>query len=141
MSFDKFGQRENVDEWSRKIGDLMDEMMSRSFVGFRDGGTWQPATNVYESAVAYHVCVELAGVESNEIELDCPDRNHVSISGARTQPRHPTLPREVSIHSMEIDEGAFRRDIELPEPVDTARIDASYAKGYLWITIPRLRSK
>ena len=141
MPLDKFGQHENLDEWSRKIGDIMDEMFSRSFVGFRDGGvTWQPDTNVYETPAAYYICVDLAGVEQQQIDVQCQERNRITIAGVRTQPRPPGAASEFSVHAMEISEGAFRREIELPDPVDVDRIEASYSKGYLWITLPRTKS-
>jgi HSP20 family molecular chaperone IbpA len=44
------------------------------------------------------------------------------------------------MHAMEISEGAFRREIELPEPVEQDRVEASYSKGFLWITLPRTKS-
>ena len=47
----------------------------------------------------------------------------------------------LSIHAMEIDEGPFRREIELPEAVDVDRMEATYSKGYLWITVPRMTTE
>lgn len=141
MAFDKFGRPDNLDEWSSKIGDIMDEMLNRSFVGFRDGGaSWQPDTNVYETRDAYYVCVDLAGVEQQQVDVQALDRRRITIAGARGQPRPPQAVFEFSIHAMEISEGTFRREIELPEPVEQDRIEASYSKGFLWITLPRTKS-
>jgi HSP20 family protein len=141
MAFDKFGRPENLEEWSRNIGSIMDEMLSRSFVGFCDGdATWQPATNVYETRDAYYICVDLAGVEQQQIDVQAVNRRRITISGARSQPRPPQTAREFSMHAMEISEGAFRREIELPEPVEPDRVEASYSKGFLWITLPRTKS-
>jgi HSP20 family molecular chaperone IbpA len=42
---------------------------------------------------------------------------------------------------MEIDEGAFCREIDLPEPIDVDQMEATYAKGYLWITAYRAAKK
>jgi HSP20 family molecular chaperone IbpA len=137
MAYDKFGVNEGADDWSRKIGDLMDEMLNRSFVQFRDCGAWSPSTNVYETVDAYYVCVELAGVEQDRIDVQCEDGNKLTIRGVRSQPRPSGIKSALSVHAMEIDEGAFRRDIELPEPVVVDRIEATYVKGFLWVALPR----
>jgi HSP20 family protein len=137
MSFGKFGQDEAFDEWSRKIHDIMDEMEKRDFVHFRDSGTWQPATNVYETRGAYHICVELAGVHHEQIDVECGDRARITISGKRAQPRPDGVEGPLSVHAMEIDEGPFRREIDLPEPIDVDKLAATYSEGYLWITVPR----
>jgi HSP20 family protein len=115
----------------------MDEMEKRDFVHFRDSGTWQPATNVYETRGAYHICVELAGVHHEQIDVECGHRARITISGKRLQPRPDGVAGPLSIHAMEIDEGPFRREIDLPEPIDVDKLAATYSEGYLWITVPR----
>lgn len=140
MSFDKFGQPENLDEWSNRIGDIMDEMLSRSFVGFRGGcAVWRPDANVYETEEGFAVCVDLAGVEQQQIDVRCHESNRLTISGVRGQPRPPARGGSLSVLAMEISEGAFRCEIDLPEHVDVARVEASYTKGFLWIALPRAR--
>jgi HSP20 family protein len=137
MSFGKFGPGAEFDEWSRKIHDIMDEMEKRDFVRFRDSGTWQPATNVYETRDAYYICVELAGVPREQIDVECIDHQRITIGGQRAQPRPKDVEGPLSIHAMEVDEGPFWREIDLPEPIDADRLEATYSEGYLWITLPR----
>lgn len=137
MSFGNFGQNDEFEEWSRKIHDIMDEMQRRAYVRFRDSGTWQPATNVYETRDAYYVCVELAGITREEIEIECSDARIILINGKRRQPRPDDVEGPLSIHALEIDEGPFRREIDLPEDIDVDALEAAYNEGYLWITAPR----
>ncbi len=134
MALRRFGEGEAFDEWTRKIRDIMDEMQRRDFFQFRNTGSWQPATNVYETRAAYHICVELAGVDEQTIDVACVERRRICISGHRDQPRPLGVEGPLSVHAMEIDEGAFRREIELPEPIDVDRMEATYSKGFLWIT-------
>ncbi|MBI5864764.1 MAG: Hsp20/alpha crystallin family protein [Planctomycetes bacterium] len=138
MAFDKFGAGEGLDDWSRKIGDLMDEMMTRSFVHFRHHGTWEPSTNLYETRDAYYVCVELSGIDESQMDVQCADGRKLTISGQRDQPRPPNVDGPLSVYALEIDEGPFRREIEIPEPVVADRVIAVYTKGFLWITLPRV---
>ena len=140
MSFDQFGQGEDLDEWSQKIHDIMDEMEKRDFVRFRDSGTWQPATNVYETRDAYYICVELAGVSREQIDVECIDRQRITIRGSRGQPRPEGIEGPLSIHAMEVDEGPFWREIDLPEPIDVDHLEATHSEGYLWITVPRAKT-
>ena len=137
MSFGKFGQGAEYEEWSQKIRDIMDEMEKRDFVHFRDSGTWQPATNVYETRDTYFICVELAGVPRQQIEVECLDSRRILIRGSRAQPRPEGVEGPLSIHAMEVDEGPFWREIELSEPIDVDRMEATYSEGYLWIKVTR----
>ena len=43
MAGSKFGHGPGMDDWSRNISDILEEMRNRSFFDFRDSGTWQPA--------------------------------------------------------------------------------------------------
>lgn len=137
MTFSKFGQGENIDEWSRKIHDIMDEMLHRRFVHFRHADTWQPATNVYETREAYYVCVELAGMTPDGVDIECREQHRVLISGYRGNPRPEGVTGPLSVHVMEIDHGPFRREIDLPEPVNADAAESTYDKGYLWIKLPK----
>ncbi len=137
MPIDKFGVGREFDEWSQKLQSIMDEMLKRSFVHFRDSGEWQPAMNVYETRDAVHICVELAGVEHERISVECAEGRLLRLSGRRDQPRPDGECGPLSLYLMEINEGAFRREIELPEQVEMDAIDATYSRGYLWIRLPR----
>lgn len=124
-------------EWSGKIGDIMQEMLNRSFFRYSDKGSWQPATNVYESDACYHVCVELAGVDRAQICVECPNPRLLVIHGSRANPQPRDVCTDVSVHALEIDSGPFRREIELPEAVRVDVVEAVYEKGYLWVTLPK----
>lgn len=141
MSFSNFGRGDEIDAWSRKIQNLMDEMARRSFVRFERGRTWQPATDVYETADAYYICVELAGMEPADVTVEFTEKACLCISGARGNPRPgPEVSDPLSVHVMEIEHGPFRREVQLPEPVEADAIEATYDKGYLWIKLPKRRA-
>ncbi len=138
MSFGKFGTGDRMEDWSRKIHDIMDQMRNRIFFEYRATGTWAPRANVFANREAYHICVELSGLERDLICVECVDAQRVRVSGRRPPPRGPQLEGPYSVELMEIDEGAFLREIDLPEPVDGSNIEVSYDRGYLWVTIPKI---
>jgi HSP20 family protein len=140
MSFDIFGRNPQSSIWARKVRDIMDEMLNRHYVQFRSEGTWKPATNVYESRDAYHVCLDLAGMDREQIVVECIDPSQLVIRGTRPQPRPAGMEGPVSVYVLEIDEGCFRRQIDFPETVDVTRVEANYAKGFLWIKLPRIKT-
>lgn len=137
MSKRKPGENQSMDEWNRNVHDLIDEMHRRTFVQFRRSGAWQPATNVYESPDIYLVCVDLAGVDEHEVDVEVRDQRRVVLQGRRPRPSPADAPERLSIHVMEIDEGPFRREIELPVAVDVDAVEATYQRGYLWIRLPK----
>lgn len=135
MSF-KFGSGETFDEWSRKLHTIMDQMHKRIFFEFRRTEAWRPRVNVYETRTHLHVCVELAGLQQDEVYAEAPDDRHVVLSGLRPRPA-ADLPNPYSVEMLEIDEGAFSREIELPEAVDTAQLEFTYDRGFLWLRLPK----
>jgi HSP20 family protein len=98
--------------------------------------------NLYESDTAYLVCVDLAGVEKDKLDVVVAD-HRLKLRGARAVPVHPDGPsaeggpRRMRVHLMEIDHGAFVREVDLPLDVDQTRISASYRDGLLWIELPK----
>ena len=112
--------------------------------------TWTPAVNLYETAVSYRVCVDLAGVDKSRLDItvrppaDPGDPMRLVLRGERPVPQSPDVdannaPRRDRIHRMEIDHGAFVREIELPADVDADRIAATYRAGLLWVELPKRR--
>jgi HSP20 family protein len=134
-----FGDEDRTEVWTQRINDIMDEMLKRSFFKYRDGGTWQPATNVYETQDKFYIVLELSGIKGDDVEVKCVDERRVLIRGRRDQPRPRGVDGPLSVHSLEIDEGPFSREIELPERIDVEAVEASYSKGYLWVSLPRTK--
>ncbi len=137
MSAKKFGAGDNVDDWTQKIHSIMEEMSNRIFFEYRASGTWQPRVNLYATRHAFVLCVELAGLNQDALLVRCGDQQRVHISGKRERAAMSGLECPHSIEMMEIDEGPFSRDIDIPEPVDPEGIEIAYDRGYLWIILPK----
>ena len=129
---------------ARQARKLMDQM-HKGYYGFYPSETWTPSVNLYETANIYLVCVDLAGVDKDKIDVEIHE-NRLRLRGTRAVPMREDGPDEtpdaeakrVRVHLMEIDHGAFSREVELPENVDQEKIIASYLNGMLWIEIPKL---
>jgi len=139
MSQQDLSKGQDISDWSENIHDLIQQMHNRKFVQFRDSGAWMPAANVYEAEKTYIICVDLAGMTKENVAVHCNDDRHLVLEGNRPQPS-PQIAGAKTTPSMlvlEIDEGPFRREIELPRAFDVDQVAARYDKGYLWITLPK----
>jgi HSP20 family protein len=120
---------------------FLEQIHAKGFYGFFANESWTPNVNLYETDAGYLVCVDLSGVDKEKIELEAVD-GRLTIRGTRPVPVCEESPGEaqntrVRIHLMEIDHGAFARDVELPENVRHDQIVARYSNGMLWIELPK----
>src|SRR5688572_13355717 len=69
------------------------ERMSKNAFGFAPNDTWQPAVNLYETESAYLVCVDLAGVDKETVDLHVVG-NRLMLRGRREVPPCPKNLRE-----------------------------------------------
>ena len=125
----------------RQVSRLLDQM-HKGYYNFVPGEAWTPSVNLYETAESYLVCVDLAGVEKEKIDIVIAE-GRLKLRGARSV---PTVPGEGSpelqnkrmrVHLMEIDHGAFCREVELPHDVKHDEVAANYHDGLLWIELPK----
>ena len=132
-----------VHAWESSFGQMAEHLqaMMNATEGphyFRSHGavSWRPRLNVYETADRYVVCVELAGMPRERIDVWTSD-GALHISGERKRPVLPDNPTDVGVHLMEIDSGRFHRKIPIPPGVELHEISAIYRQGYLWVTLHR----
>lgn len=129
--------------FSRQAGKIL-ESVTQGYCGFaHTDQTWAPSVNLYETEDAYRVCVDLAGVDKEKIEVNV-NGQLLSIRGHREVPRSPHAtrgagPQRARVHRMEIDHGSFAREVELPADVEPRAISATYRNGLLWIELPKRR--
>src|SRR3954467_1879720 len=91
----------------------MMEQLSKGYYGFMPSEVFTPNVNLYETETAYQVCVDLAGVEKDKIDIVVVDQRP-NIRGSRPVPPCPACEGEdenqrMRVHLMEIDHGAFSR--------------------------------
>lgn len=137
MSAKETGGSEPINEWSRKVHDLLEQMSTRVFFEYRATDVWQPRVNVYSMHRQYCVCVEVAGLSPDAFAVHCLNESCIRISGRRVRPELPKQSGPCSMEVMEIDEGPFAREIDFPEPINMQRAEIIYDRGYLWILLPK----
>jgi HSP20 family protein len=101
---------------------------------------WQPAINAYRCATCIRICVDLAGVDRTDIDLQI-DGQRLVLRGEREAPEaRDKEGRIVQTIAMEIDYGPFLRTFELPAEVDVSEASAEQENGFLWIHLPLKKS-
>ena len=70
---------------ARQANKLMDQMQKGFYV--YSGETWTPNVNLYETAGSYFVCVDLAGVDKEKIDVEVVDQR-LKLRGTRAVPSY-----------------------------------------------------
>jgi HSP20 family protein len=124
----------------RQVSKIFDQV-HKGYYSFYPADAWTPSVNLYEVEEAYRVCVDLAGVEKEKIDITVHEQR-MMLKGHRQVPCHPEgdgdlQNKRVRVHLMEIDQGSFIREVELPADANSETITATYRNGFLWIELPR----
>ena len=97
------------------------------------GRLWNPAADVYQCNHGWIVKVDLAGICSDELEIELHD-SVLTIRGCRRDTHY----RDGFVyHQMEITYSRFEKSIQFPAPIEKASIRQDYTDGFLIIDVRR----
>jgi HSP20 family molecular chaperone IbpA len=96
-------------------------------------GCWRPDADMYETAGAIEVVVDLAGVDEDDFEVQLFE-DVVVVEGRREL---PTCREGAVYHAAGIAQGPFKVELPLPARVDAERVEARCDRGLLRITLPK----
>lgn len=116
-------------------GTLAEVSVTRVQLWRRAPHVWQPAINAFLCERGVRICVDLAGVEKSSIDL-IVEPQRVVVRGSRNPPE-PASERALQLLALEIDYGAFEREIDLPIEVEVEQARAEQENGLLWIALPK----
>ena len=120
----------------REMDSMLGDAWGRTRYVSRRSSGFSPNVDVYYCGGPQRAVVEvdLSGVSLNEIGIEVSGR-HLAIVGQR-----PVQETEGRVYQqIEIEQGPFRRVIELGADVDSSRAQATYDDGVLRIDIPLVR--
>lgn len=92
-----------------------------------------PAVNIWEKDGAAVVAAELPGLDPEKLDITITGEN-LTIAGSGTPEK---LAEGETYLRQERQTGSFQRTIGLPFQVDAEKVEASYDKGILYVTLPR----
>ena len=91
-----------------------------------------PAVNIFSDKDGYVVRLEVPGVPPDQITIETQGRT-LTVAGKRDI----TAPEGSGFHRHERGSGGFSRSLQLPDDLDVARTEASYANGLLTLRVPK----
>lgn len=92
-----------------------------------------PAVDVAEKDGAYEITVELPGMDEKNIDIKMANGS-LTIRGEK---KEESEERRKDYFLSERRFGSFMRSFQVPAGVDAEKIDASFAKGVLTVTLPK----
>jgi HSP20 family protein len=92
-----------------------------------------PAVDVAEQEKEYLITAELPGMDEGDIELKLSG-DTLMLKGEKTGEKEE---KKKDYYLSERRHGAFQRTFRIPEGVDADKIQASFKKGVLTITLPK----
>jgi len=92
-----------------------------------------PAVDIAEGDKAYEVTAELPGMDEKNIEVKVVNGG-LTVKGEKKDEREE---KKKDYYLSERRYGSFERYFRLPEGVDVDKIEASFKKGVLTVTIPK----
>lgn len=113
--------------FGRRVFDV--EPFWRRELGFRG----MPAVDIAEKEKSFEITAELPGMDEKNIEIKLSNGNLV-IKGEK---KEETEEKKKDYYLSERHYGAFERIFNLPKGVDADKIEASFSKGVLTISLPK----
>jgi HSP20 family protein len=92
-----------------------------------------PAVDIAESEKAYELMAELPGMDEKNIEVKVANGNLI-IKGEKREEKEE---KKKDYYMRERSFGSFERRFEMPEGVDADKIEATFKKGVLTLTLPK----
>lgn len=117
-----------ADAWG---GNLAPSLLSESWAT----GKITPSLDVAEDDKGFHVSVELPGMSDKDVAVTVADRV-LTIRGEKKEEKEK---KDKDVFRQERAYGSFRRTIELPSDVDSAKIEAKFKDGILTIELPKTK--
>ena len=123
------------------LSDLWDEMfrlnrdMGRLFrpVGESSRAGVFPPLNVYDDGESIVVRAEIPGISPEDLEVQAT-ANSLTLKGER---KREESAEHSSYHRREREHGVFSRSLNLSQPVNPDKIQASYKLGVLEVVLPK----
>jgi HSP20 family protein len=113
----------------RTVEEEFDRLAGRAFS--RDA--WVPPLDVREAGDRFEVTLDLPGLEPDDVHVTFED-GMLTVTGKR---HFESEDSGDTWHRIERSFGTFARSIRLPQTADTEKIEATFDKGVLTVTVPK----
>jgi HSP20 family protein len=113
----------------------IDRLFEDAFGAGRTGRSeWSPAVDICETDQELTFAVELSGLTQDDVEV-IAENGIMTVRGDRTTSREAG--QDSRYYLVERNHGSFMRRFQLPQGVDTDKINANVENGLLLVHIPK----
>jgi len=96
---------------------------------------WRPPTDLIETDKEFIVRMEIAGMQVKDFTISYDGQSAI-ISGTRW-----TEFADCAFHQMEIPNGEFSTEVDIPSAIEAEHIQASYENGFLDVVFPKAKTQ
>jgi HSP20 family protein len=121
-----------LDPW-RQINEIQREMNRIFDVNSRGKRYEYPAINIWTDTDKVLVTAELPGYEKKDVDISLTG-DMLRIHGSR---KAPECKEDECFHRQERNYGVFDRELKMPFAIDQNKVDATFQKGILSISLNR----
>src|SRR5271169_1312996 len=102
---------------------------------WRGEGNWGkvPAVDIADTEKAYEITAELPGMDEKNVEVKFSS-GVLTIKGEKREEKEE---KKKDYHLSERRYGSFERRFQIPEGVDSDKIEATFKKGLLTVMLPK----
>jgi len=119
---------------NQAVGDPMHTLWSRSATG---SSLAQPMPlDVYATEEQAVICAAVPGMRPEDLEVTV-HQNTISLSGTISSVAETQEAKGATWYLHELENGAYRRSVTLPFPIDPDRVEASFEYGIMRIVAPK----
>jgi HSP20 family protein len=119
--------------WRREMEDLLKRFSGEAAFPRPFGEEWLPAVDISETEDKLVIKAEMPGLEAKDVNVSI-SADVLTIKGDKKKEKEE---KDEHYHCIETYSGSFQRSFRLPHNVKTAKIEATFDKGVLKITLPK----
>jgi HSP20 family protein len=127
--------------FQRAMNQLFDDFFTSfdlaPFSVFEDVGRFRPSIDMAEDEKQIIVTAELPGMDEKDIEITL-SKDALTIKGEKQEEKDE---KDKESYYMERSFGSFQRVIPIPKEVNVEKVEASFKKGVLSITMPKVKEE
>ena len=135
MSFLRINPGIELERMSRDIDRMWKDFASSDNRPRIEFGEFKPRVDIIEDDKNIYFEAELAGVRKEDVKVSVNDENIMTIKGEKKFERKDEV--KVCCRN-ERAYGNFTRAFQLPDNVDSEKIEAKYDSGVLTLTLPKI---
>ncbi len=139
MTLVKFNPMRDLVDFEREFSRMFNSLESRFGITRSkeddeyENAVWMPLTDIYEDKDKYTLKLDLPGIKKEDVKISYVD-GRLSISGERAQESEH---KDSKCHRIERSFGKYYRSFNLPEHIQSDKINAEFKDGQLTISVPK----